>query len=395
MNTYSDSTVHEPAQRKILIFDTTLRDGEQSALCTMFSDEKLKIARALDGMGVDIIEAGFAVSSKENFEIMRRISKELRRPYLCGLARSRKEDIDATYQAYKDYDKRMIHIFFPTSKVHLESKMKKSNDEILDLVNHFVSYAKGYFPVVEFTAEDAVRTENDFLKQVYTAALNSGADVINIADTTGCAYPRNFGEIVRNTFELIKEVKPAARVSVHCHNDLGLALANTLEGIENGASQVECTVNGIGERAGNCALEQVVASSIFSKRFSTGVDSKQLYEVSRLVSQATGVENPIAPVVGEAVFAHKAGIHQHGVLNNKNSYEVLRAEDFGRKSEIILGPHSGYHGAMAKAKELGLDITKEQAARLIEMISEKVRNYEKKRFSDEDVMQIAINLGFY
>lgn len=379
--------------RDVLIFDTTLRDGEQSAFCTMFSDEKVEIARKLEEIGVDVIEAGFAISSQENLETIREVAKNVSRVRICGLARAKKEDIDATYEALKGYDNRMIHIFFPTSKIHIDSKMKKSDEEIVEVVRSMVAYAKDYFPIVEFTAEDTVRTDFEFLRQVYSAVIDAGVDVINVADTVGCAYPEEFGKIVRETVEYVGGINPDVRISVHCHNDLGLALANSLAAIENGAEQVECTVNGIGERAGNCAMEQIVMNGKFSGKYTTNVDQRKLYEISKIVCEATGVGNILAPVVGKAVFSHKAGIHQHAVINNTESYEVLEAEDYGRKSEIIIGPHSGCHGMIAKAAELGFEIDKVEASELIGEVSERVRMKKQKRFSDEEVLDM-LNVKF-
>jgi 2-isopropylmalate synthase len=385
----SSNTTSAPI-RDVLIFDTTLRDGEQSAFCTMFVDEKIEIAKKLEAMRVDVIEAGFAISSLENFETMKEITKNVSRVRICGLARSRKEDIDRTYEALKDYDNRMIHLFFPTSKIHIDSKMKKSHGEIIDVAREMVAYARSLFPIVEFTAEDTVRTDMKFLKEVYSAVIEVGARVINVADTVGCAYPEGFGKLICETVEYVKGINPDVRVSVHCHNDLGLALANSLAAIENGAEQVECTVNGIGERAGNCAMEQIVINGEFSGRYRTNVNPEKIYEISEFVREATGVGNPLAPVVGRVVFAHKAGIHQHAVINNTKSYEILNARDYGRKSEIIIGPHSGCHGMIAKALELGFEINKEEAMGLIEEVSEMVRQKKQKRFSDEDVREMLM-----
>jgi len=381
-------TTNTAIKRRIQLFDTTLRDGEQSAFCTMFTDEKIEIAKQLEKLGIDVIEAGFAISSKENFETMQKISEIVKEPWLCGLARGRKEDVDSTYEAYKNYDKRMIHIFVPTSK-ELAAKTRKTEDELVEMAMSSVRYAKKYFPVIEFTAEDSVRTDFEILKKIYSAVLKENVNIINVADTVGCAYPSDFGNLVKDVVDFVKNINPDVMISVHCHNDLGMAVANSLSAIENKAEQVECTVNGIGERAGNCSLEQIIAWSIAKPEFfTTNANPKEVYRLSEIVSKATGTENYFAPIVGKSAFAHKAGIHQHGVINNSDSYEFLNAEMFGRKSEIVIGPHSGYHGMMAKAKELGFDIDKEQACKIINEISELVRQKKQKRFSDEDIKEL-------
>ena len=378
--------------RTIRIFDTTLRDGEQGAYCTMYTSEKIEIAKQLEKINVDVIEAGFAVSSKENFETMQKVSRAVKKPYLCGLARGIKGDIDATYQAYKDYEKRMIHIFVPVSKA-IAAKLKKSDDELVRMAAFSVNYAKKYFDTVEFTPEDAARADFEMLEKVCRAVLNEGVSIIDIADTVSCAYPNKFGKLIARTKDFARSINPDVIIGVHCHNDLGLALANSLSAIENGAEQVECTINGIGERAGNCALEQIIAWSIARPDFfTTNANPKEIYKASELVAKATGTRNDFAPVVGKAVFSHKAGIHQHGITNNKNSYEFLDAEKFGRKSELVVGPHSGYHGVMAKASELGFSITKEEAYEVIAQVSELVRKKVQKRFSDDDLIKILQNM---
>ena len=377
--------------KTIRLFDTTLRDGEQGAYCTMYTSEKVEIAKQLEKINVDVIEAGFAVSSRENFETMQQVSRAVKKPYLCGLARGMKGDIDATYQAYKDYEKRMIHIFVPASK-EIAAKLKKSDDELVRMVASSVDYAKKYFRIVEFTPEDAARADFKMLEKVCRAALNEGASIIDIADTVGCAYPNEFGKLIARTKDFAKSINPDAIVSVHCHNDSGMALANSLAAIENGAEQVECTINGIGERAGNCALEQIIAWSVARPDFfTTNADSKEIYKASKMVEEATGTRNDFAPVVGKSVFLHKSGIHQHGITNNKNSYETLDAEKFGRKSELVVGPHSGYHGVMAKAAEFGFNITKETALKVIEKVGEIVRNRKQRIFSDEDIKKIILD----
>ena len=285
----------------------------------------------------------------------------------------------------------MIHLFLPTSEIQVSAKMKKTDDELIKITRSSVTYARSFFDKVEFTAEDAVRSNWDFLKRVYFEAINSGATIINVADTVGYAETEEFGRLVKNVAGYVKIINPNVEISIHCHNDLGLAVANTIAGIKNGAQQVEVTINGLGERAGNCSLEQIVAfSKVHPESFSTNVLSGEIYKASKMVSRFTGVRNDSAPVVGKSAFAHKSGIHQHGVINNKESYEVLRAEDFGRKSEIVIGPHSGYHGVIAKARELGFEISQEQAALILDVVSEKVQREEQKRFDDEDIRKILM-----
>lgn len=371
----------------IAIMDTTLRDGEQNALCTMYNEEKIKIAKKLEEMNVDIIEAGFAASCG-NLETMKQIANVVKKPYLCGLARALNYDVDTTYDAYKKYEKRMIHIFLPTSKEQVEAKLKKSHQELIDIAAGIVRYATKYFPIVEFTAEDAARSDEKFLKKIYMETVRQGANVINVADTVGCSEPDYFGSLVCKVNSWVKEINLKSIVSVHCHNDLGLAFANTLSGIKNKAKQAECTILGIGERAGNCSLEQIVAfSKVHPEVYTTKVNSKELYKAAKLVERFTGVRNPLAPVVGQTAFSHKSGIHQHGVINNRISYEVLNPQDFGRKSKIVVGACSGYHGVIAKAKELGYEINKEEAAQIIENISEILKNKIKKRFSNKDIKE--------
>lgn len=377
----------------ILIMDTTLRDGEQNSLCTMYQDEKVEIAKKLEEMNVDIIEAGFAISPG-HLETMKQIAGIVKTPYLCGLARAMKKDIDATLRAYENYDKRMIHIFVPTSQEHVDAKLKKSEQELIEMAAECVRYAAKYFPVVEFTPEDSVRSNNGRLKKIIEEVLKRGALVINVADTVGAGYPDEFGSLIHQVRTWVKKENPTARVSVHCHNDLGLCTANTYFAIKNGAEQVECTLYGIGERAGNCPLEQIVAIGMKKPEvFTTNIKSEKLYEAVKMVEEATGIRNDFAPIVGKSAFAHKAGIHQQGMINSRVSYEFLNPKDFGRESEIIVGASSGYHGVMFKAEELGYLISKEQAIEIINMIAAMVKNKIKKRFSDLDIKEMLESMG--
>ena len=371
--------------RRVFVVDTTLRDGNQSAYGTMFDREKLAIAEMLEWMGVDVIESGFAVSNG-NGEFMKEVAKRVKKPYLSGLSRGRKEDIYATYEAYKNYDKRMIHIFLPTSDVQVRAKFDKSQDELTKIAVASVKYAKQFFDVVEFTAEDAARSNLDFLKRIYGEAVNAGARVANIADTVGCSNPWYFGNLVRELGEYVKRINPYVKVSVHCHNDLGLAFANTLAGIKSGADIAEVTVNGLGERAGNCPLELVAGyTEVEPQLYCTKVSKRKLYAAAKLVERATGMRNDFAPIVGRSAFAHKSGIHQHALTIDRRSYEILNARMFDRESEIVIGPHSGIHGMIAKAKQLGFTIDEEFAKKMLQRVADMVKEEKQKHFSDRDI----------
>lgn len=376
----------------LLINDITLRDGNQSACGTMYPSEKIKIAKKLEEIGVDIIEAGFAISNGDG-EIMQKIAENVRTPYLCGLARCNLKDIDATYQVLKNYEKRMVHVFIGTSKMHIETKLKKTPKQVIEMAKDSVKYGKQYFEKIEFSAEDATRTDVGFLKEIFREVILAGANTINIPDSVGCAYPSEFGKLIATIGAYIRELNPAIILSVHCHNDRGLALANTLEGVANGANQAEVSVNGLGERAGNCALEQVIANGMLKDSFYyTNVNPKELYNISKIVSLATGVRNDTAPIIGKTAFAHKSGIHQDGVIKNRGNYELFDPKDFSRASEIIIGPHSGYHGMMVKARELGVMINEDYARRALEIVSEMVKNGKKKRFSNRDIKRVLLSL---
>jgi 2-isopropylmalate synthase len=388
---YSNSNLLDE-RKTIKIFDTTLRDGEQSALCTMFMREKLEIAEKLEEIGVDIIEAGFAASSLENFETIQKVSQQVRRPYVCSLSRCKTSDINSAYESLRNYEKRMIHLFMPTSEIQVFEKMGKNYSEIERMIIDSMKQAKKYFEKIEFSCEDATRTEIQVLEKIYGVAINEGASIINIPDTLGCVYPEEYGQIIYRLTNFAKKINPDVKTSVHCHQDLGLAGINSFYGIINGAEQVECTVNGIGERAGNCAVEQIMAHEITTKKFKTNLRHELIKELSDLVSLATDTKNDFAAITGTCAFSHKAGIHQHGVVVNSKTYEALDAGHFGRKTEIILGPHSGHHGVIAKAKQLGYEINPQQAASVLELVSEQVRQEKTKRFSDQEVGKIIQDL---
>ncbi len=351
---------------RIKIFDTTLRDGEQSPGATLSSAEKLKIARSLSRLGVDIMEAGFPAASPDDLEAVRRIAQEVGNevvpgrsepPVICGLARTTKGDIDKAWEAVKHAKYPRVHTFIATSPIHMKDKLRMDPEEVVDKVREMVSYAKSFCDDIEFSPEDAGRSDPDFLCLVLGEAIKAGATTLNIPDTVGYQNPEGFGKLIK----YLKENTPGiddVTISVHCHNDLGLATANTLAGIENGARQVEVTINGIGERAGNTSLEEVVMA-LKTRRdvygYETQIDSTQIMPLSRQVSRYTGLNvQANKAIVGQNAFAHEAGIHQDGMLKNEQTYEIMRPEDVGlAKSELVLGKHSGRHAFQVRLQELG------------------------------------------
>ncbi len=342
---------------KIIIFDTTLRDGEQSPGASLGIKEKVEIARQLDKLGVDIIEAGFPISSAGDFESVRAVSQAVKRPIICALARAKEEDIKTAYNAIKGANKKRIHVFLATSKIHMKYKLKKPEDEILKLARKAVKLAKKYCDDVEFSPEDAARTKEDFLFRVLEAVIEAGATTVNIPDTVGYSTPHEFGALITKIRENVPNIKKAI-ISIHCHNDLGLGVANSLAAIKNGAKQVECTINGLGERAGNASLEEIVMALKTRNDFyhkTTSIKTPLLYKTSRLVSHLTGmVVQPNKAVVGQNAFSHEAGIHQDGVLKKRSTYEIIKPEEVGfSESFIVLGKHSGRHAFSQRLKDLG------------------------------------------
>jgi 2-isopropylmalate synthase len=345
----------DTATDRVLIFDTTLRDGEQSPGCSMNLAEKLKVGQALKELGVDVIEAGFPIASPGDFEAVRAVAREVQGPIIAGLARCADADIDRAWEALKHAPRPRIHVFLATSAIHREYKLKMAKEEIVRRARAGIQRAKGYCVDVEFSPEDAARTELDFLTEVVLAAIDAGATTVNIPDTVGYAIPSEFGTTIRH---LKKQVGDRAVISVHCHNDLGLAVANTLAAVSEGARQIECTINGIGERAGNCSLEEVVMAlktrhGLF--KLETGIQTQRLFPTSRLVSTVTGMRvQRNKAVVGQNAFAHEAGIHQHGVLMNPATYEIMKPEDVGfSASNLVLGKHSGRHALRDRVEQLG------------------------------------------
>jgi 2-isopropylmalate synthase len=348
----------------LVIFDTTLRDGEQSPGCSMNLVEKTEVAHALVDLGVDVIEAGFPIASPGDFESVREIAKNVRGSTICGLARCRDEDIDRAWEAVKHAQDARIHVFLATSAIHREHKLKMSREEIIQRAVAGVKRAVGYCDDVEFSPEDAVRTESDFLCRVVEAAIDAGATTVNIPDTVGYATPAHMAGVIETLVNRVPNIDRAV-ISVHCHNDLGLAVANSLAAVERGARQVECTINGIGERAGNCALEEITMavrtrSDFF--RCQTRIQTRRLVPTSRLVSSITGMQvQRNKAIVGRNAFAHEAGIHQDGMLKERTTYEIMHPEDVGfAKTDLVLGKHSGRAALADRAKTLGYHLTSEQ-----------------------------------
>ncbi|HXF82667.1 MAG TPA: 2-isopropylmalate synthase [bacterium] len=351
----------------VQIFDTTLRDGEQSPGFSMTAAEKVEMARQLARLGVDVIEAGFPISSPGEFEAARAVAREVRGPTICALARTAPQDIERAWEAVRDAARPRIHTFIATSPIHMARKLRMTPDAVLAAATEAVRLARRWCPDVEFSAEDATRSELDFLCRVFEAAIKAGATVINIPDTVGYAQPEEFGALVRTLRERVPGMDRVV-VSVHCHNDLGVAVANTLAGLRAGARQVEGTINGIGERAGNVALEEVIMAlrtraDLYGLR--TGVDTTQLYATSRLLCALTGIDvQPNKAVVGANAFAHEAGIHQHGVLADRRTYEIMTPESVGLPTNrLVLGKHSGRHALAAALEAAGLRLSQDELDR--------------------------------
>jgi len=346
--------------RQIVIFDTTLRDGEQSPGASMNLAEKMEVAGALVELGVDVIEAGFPIASQGDFEAVRQIARHVRGSIVCGLARCRNADIDRAWEAVQYAEQPRIHVFLATSAIHREHKLRMDKDEIIRRAVAGVQRARGYCNNVEFSPEDAVRTETDFLCKVVEAAINAGANTVNIPDTVGYATPSQMKNVIQVLRDHVPNIERAV-ISIHCHNDLGLAVANSLAAVEAGAGQVECTINGIGERAGNCSLEEIVMTLRTRNdyyRADTRINSRRLVPASRLVAGITGIHvQRNKAIVGQNAFAHEAGIHQDGILKERTTYEIMRPEDVGfAKTDLVLGKHSGRAALADRAKTLGYDL---------------------------------------
>ncbi|MFQ5973591.1 MAG: 2-isopropylmalate synthase [Alphaproteobacteria bacterium] len=377
---------------RVVIFDTTLRDGEQSPGCSMNLEEKLRVARVLEELGVDVIEAGFPIASNGDFDAVREVSAAISKCAVAGLARANARDIERAWEALREAARPRIHTFISTSPLHMKHKLQMEPEDVHQAVIDSVSYARNLCDDVEWSPEDGSRTEPDFLCRTVESAIKAGAGTVNIPDTVGYAVPEEFAALIEMLLNRVPNIDKAV-ISVHCHNDLGLAVSNSLAAVKAGARQIECTINGIGERAGNCALEEVVMA--FRTRndalpFSTGVDTRVITRASRLVAGITGFSvQPNKAIVGANAFAHEAGIHQDGVLKNARTYEIMTPESVGlHKSKLVLGKHSGRHAFREKLAELGFADLGENAVedafvRLKELADK------KKDIYDEDIIALV------
>ncbi len=378
--------------KKIKIFDTTLRDGEQSPGCSMNPDEKLQIAFQLERLGVDIIEAGFAISSKGDFKSIEQIAENIKNSRICSLCRAINKDIDTAAESIKKAKLKRIHTFIATSPIHMKHKLKMNEDQVLQHAIEAVKYAKKQVDDIEFSCEDAGRSNKEFLAKVYSEVIKAGATVINVPDTVGYMTPEEFGDLIKFLSNNVIGIENVD-ISVHCHNDLGFATANSIAGVLNGANQVECTVNGIGERAGNTALEEVVMAlktrNNFYKAEATNINTTEIIKTSRLVSSITGsVVQSNKAIVGANAFAHEAGIHQDGMLKHTETYEIMKPDMIGlNKTHLVLGKHSGRHAFKERIKSLGYNLSDsdfEYAFERFKTICDK-----KKSILDEDLHSIV------
>lgn len=377
--------------KRIVIFDTTLRDGEQSPGASLKVAEKLIIARQLAHLGVDVIEAGFPIASEGDFEAVKQVAQNISGPSICGLARTHEADIDRCWEAVKYSAKPRIHTFIATSSIHLEKKLRKTEAEVVELAYKAVRHATQYCQDVEFSPEDSARTNLDYMCQVVKAALEAGATTINIPDTVGYAEPEEFAGRIRYLIEKVPEIKNAV-ISVHCHNDLGNAVANSLAAVLTGATQIEGCINGIGERAGNAALEEIIMNLATRKDFfdvETGINTREIYKTSRLVSSLTGLSvQRNKAIVGQNAFSHEAGIHQHGVLSSRNTYEIMTPEEVGWEGEnLVIGKHSGKHAVAALLDAEGFRLDHDQ----LNQITNKVKELadKQKQVGADDILAIA------
>lgn len=379
--------------KRIYIFDTTLRDGEQTPGVSLNIQEKLEIARQLERLGVDCIEAGFPIASNGDFEAVKAIAQSIRRPVITALARASKKDMDRAWEAIKFAEKPRIHTFLATSDIHMEFKLKMAPREVKKRAIEAVAYAKSLSPnvEVEFSPEDGTRTRPEFLYEVLEGVIAAGADVVNIPDTVGYSTPGEYGAFIAGIKRNVPNIDKAV-ISLHCHNDLGLAVANSLAGIENGALQIECAINGLGERAGNASLEEIVMALKTRKNyydFETNIITEQIARTSGLVSRTTGIHiQPNKAIVGANAFAHESGIHQHGVLNNRLTYEIMTPESVGlKKNLMVLGKHSGRHAFEERLNELGYsDLSQEEINKAF--VKFKDLADKKKTVSDGDIEAI-------
>ena len=379
----------------VRIFDTTLRDGEQSPGCSMNLKEKLEMANQLDKLGVDIMEAGFAIASPGDFASVKSIAKNIKNSSVASLARALTKDIDAAAEALKEAKFPRIHTFIATSDIHMAYKLKMTPQQVLERAREMVKYAKKYCGDIEFSAEDASRSNPEFLYKVFEAVIQAGATTINVPDTVGYTSPEEFAALIRGIKCNVPSIDKAV-ISVHCHNDLGLAVANSLAAIGAGAMQIECTVNGIGERAGNAALEEVVMNLNTRKDlygFETRINTKEIYKTSKLLSSITGVRvQPNKAIVGENAFAHESGIHQHGMLAHKETYEIMTPESIGlSENKLVLGKHSGRHAFEDKVVSMGYELDDNALTKAFEEF--KVLADKKKEITDRDIEALVCRKG--
>lgn len=373
--------------KHIQIFDTTLRDGEQTPGVSLNLQEKYEIAKQLAKLNVDIIEAGFPIASRGDFEAVKNIAKNVSGPVIAGLARANKQDIEIAWEAVKYAERPRIHTFIATSDIHMKYKLKMTRDQVIEAAVNAVKLAKRFTPDVEFSAEDASRSDPEFLYRIFEEAIKAGATVINVPDTVGYAVPWEFGRLIHKIRENVPSIYKAI-ISVHCHDDLGLAVANSLAAVENGAQQIEVAVNGLGERAGNAALEEIVMALNTRSDFfmnPTRIETTQIYRTSRLVSALTGIQvPPNKAIVGANAFAHESGIHQHGVLEEKSTYEIMKPETIGvSTNKLVMGKHSGRHAFKEKLKEMGYNLSDEEINKVFQKFKDLADK--KKEISEKDI----------
>jgi len=374
---------------RITIFDTTLRDGEQSPGCSMNLEEKLRLARKLESLGVDIIEAGFPIASDGDFAAVKAVAAECRDVTVAALCRTAEPDVIRAAEALQGAAHPRIHTFVATSDIHLEYKLRKTRAEVIEMTRNAVRLARSFAEEIEFSAEDATRSDPDYLCDMFAAAVDEGATILNVPDTVGYTLPNEFADLVRRVRERVVGDRTDIMISVHCHNDLGLAVANSLAAVAAGARQIECTINGIGERAGNASLEEVVmAMSVRADRlpFQTNIDTREIYSTSQLLSQiiSFGVQ-PNKAIVGRNAFAHEAGIHQHGVISNPLCYEIMTPESVGvTANELVLGKHSGRHALALRYEEMGYTLSRTELDAAYRRFSELADR--KKRIYDQDLI---------
>jgi 2-isopropylmalate synthase len=389
------SDVVDPAvdPRRVIIFDTTLRDGEQSPGATLNIEEKIEIAKQLARLGVDVIEAGFAISSQGDFDAVQRIAREVKGPVIASLARVRKQDIERAWEALCEAERPRLHVFISSSDIHLQHLFKLTREEALAQTREMVAYARSLCQDVEFSAQDATRSDMDFLCQMVESAIDAGATTINLPDTVGFTTPGEYEQMILTVLDKVPNIGKAI-ISVHCHNDLGMAVSNSLTALKAGARQVECTINGIGERAGNAAMEEIVMALATRQdiyNLFTNVDTSQIYRTSRMVSTFTGI--PVQPnkaIVGSNAFAHESGIHQDGMLKEKRTYEIMDASAVGQsETNLVLGKHSGRHAFRKKLEELGYELKDEELNQLF--FEFKQLCDKKKTINDRDLVALVMD----